>query len=73
MVEYLRRKMRVKDVCSAWGAYTTKNKFIRRPSPSKDQNNDEAAPGDPHINELLKDRRDLSQAQLERIWQLGKR
>ena len=73
MVEYLRRKLRVKDVCSAWGAHTTKSKFLRRPSPQKTEDTKEKGEEDPYVNNIIKDRRDLSQAQLERIWQLGKR
>lgn len=64
MVAYTQRKARVKEVCSLWGAYNTKPrfmKFVQKETGVKTK------------DEILKDKMDLSQAQLERIWQLNKR
>lgn len=59
------RRAEVKEVCSRWGANTSKEKFLRSV-----QRND---PEDRMRNMVLKDAKDLSQSQLERIWQLNKR
>ncbi|XP_066971737.1 carbohydrate sulfotransferase 11-like [Macrobrachium rosenbergii] len=66
LVEFQRRKTRVKEVCTAWGAYTTKAKFLKiAQKPSTDTSKAD--------DELTRDRKEFSQSQLERIWQLSKR
>ncbi|KAK7086393.1 hypothetical protein SK128_021996 [Halocaridina rubra] len=66
VVEFQRRKTRVKEACTAWGAYTTKAKFLKTAQkPSSDTSKTK--------DELTRDRKELSQSQLERIWQLSKR
>lgn len=66
VVEFQRRKTRVKEACQAWGAYTTKAKFLKTAQkPTQDTSKTK--------DELTRDRKELSQSQLERIWQLNKR
>ncbi|KAK4318721.1 hypothetical protein Pmani_010293 [Petrolisthes manimaculis] len=65
IAEYEQRRSQVKDVCSMWGAYSNRGKFLR----SAQRN----APEDRMKNMVLKDRKDLSQSQLERLWQLNKK
>ncbi|XP_042205527.1 carbohydrate sulfotransferase 11-like [Homarus americanus] len=65
VVEYQQRKARIKEVCAAWGAYSTKAKFLK--TAQKFIGNNKIK------DEIIRDRPDLSQSQLERLWQLNKR
>ncbi|KAK8735269.1 hypothetical protein OTU49_005594 [Cherax quadricarinatus] len=64
LVAFQQRKTRIKEVCTAWGAYSTKAKFLR---------SGQKHTGDKLKDEIIRDKTDLSQSQLERIWQLNKR
>ncbi|XP_071530132.1 carbohydrate sulfotransferase 11-like [Panulirus ornatus] len=64
VVEFQQRKTHLKDVCTAWGAHTTKGRFLRIAQKFN---------GDKMKDEITKDMKDLSMSQLERLWQLNKR
>ncbi|XP_069180830.1 carbohydrate sulfotransferase 11 isoform X2 [Procambarus clarkii] len=64
MVAFQQRKTRIKEVCTAWGAYSTKAKFLKT---------GRTVTGDKIKDEIVRDKTDLSQSQLERLWQLNKR
>lgn len=64
MVEFQERRARVKEVCTAWGAYTGKAKFLKAVQKTTE---------DKIKDDIRRDKKDLSQSQLERLWQLNKR
>ncbi|XP_050695185.1 carbohydrate sulfotransferase 13-like [Eriocheir sinensis] len=64
VVEFQERRARVKEVCAAWGAYTSKVKFLKAVQKSTE---------DKIKDDIRRDKKDLSQSQLERLWQLNKR